>query len=122
LLDTHILIWMAMLPDRLGPTARAALEDESNSLFMSLASFWELAIKIGKGKLDLDLAELHAHVTGLGVREVPLSLSALLRLPALVTATPDPFDRLLLCSARSEGLTLLTQDQLLAGQPAVLMG
>ncbi|WP_310427822.1 type II toxin-antitoxin system VapC family toxin [Chamaesiphon sp. VAR_48_metabat_135_sub] len=60
LLDTHIFIWMATEPERLSPRFTESIIDRQNSLFLSLASIWEIQIKVGLGKLDLkgDLATI----------------------------------------------------------------
>ena len=55
LLDTHIFIWWADQPERLSPDALSALEDEANELLLSVASVWEMQIKIQLGKLKLGL-------------------------------------------------------------------
>ena len=56
LLDTHIFIWWADQPERLSPAALSALEDEANELLLSVASVWEMQIKIQLGKLKLSLS------------------------------------------------------------------
>ena len=53
LVDTHVLIWMSSQPDRLSAYSTEVLEDEANTVSASLLSFWEIAIKISIGKLDL---------------------------------------------------------------------
>jgi len=55
LLDTHIFIWWADQPERLSPAALPALEDEANELLLSVASVWEMQVKIQLGKLKLNL-------------------------------------------------------------------
>src|SRR6266851_4652329 len=55
LLDTHIFIWWADDPEKLSPAALSALEDEANELLLSVASVWEMQIKIQLGKLKLSL-------------------------------------------------------------------
>jgi PIN domain nuclease of toxin-antitoxin system len=55
LLDTHIFIWWADQPERLSQAALSALEDEANELLLSVASVWEMQIKIQLGKLKLSL-------------------------------------------------------------------
>ena len=55
LLDTHIFIWWAGQPEKLSPSALSALEDEANELLLSVASVWEMQIKIQLGKLKLSL-------------------------------------------------------------------
>ena len=54
-LDTHVFIWWADDPEKLSPAALAALEDEANELLLSVASVWEMQIKIQLGKLKLSL-------------------------------------------------------------------
>ncbi len=60
LLDTHIFIWMATEPGRLSPRFTESIIDRQNSLFLSLASIWEIQIKVALGKLDLmsDLSKM----------------------------------------------------------------
>jgi PIN domain nuclease of toxin-antitoxin system len=53
LLDTHILIWLIDGSEKLNQTARYAIEDENNSLYLSIASLWEITIKTSLGKLEL---------------------------------------------------------------------
>lgn len=55
LLDTHIFIWWVDQPEKLSATAISALEDEANELLLSVASVWEMQIKIQLGKLNLSL-------------------------------------------------------------------
>ena len=55
LLDTHIFIWWVDQPEKLSPAALSALEDEANELLLSVASVWEMQIKIQLGKLKLSL-------------------------------------------------------------------
>ena len=55
LLDTHIFIWWVDQPERLSPSALSALQDEANELLLSVASVWEMQIKIQLGKLELSL-------------------------------------------------------------------
>ena len=55
LLDTHIFIWWADQPEKLSPAALSALEDDNNELLLSVASVWEMQIKIQLGKLRLSL-------------------------------------------------------------------
>ena len=54
LLDTHIFIWMATEPERLSSRFTESIIDRQNSLFLSLASIWEIQIKVALGKLDLE--------------------------------------------------------------------
>jgi PIN domain nuclease of toxin-antitoxin system len=53
LLDSHTLIWALFEPDRLSPNARALIGDTGNQIIVSYASFWEITVKIAKGKLKV---------------------------------------------------------------------
>jgi PIN domain nuclease of toxin-antitoxin system len=113
LLDTHVFIWWADDPERLSPAALAALEDEANELLLSVASVWEMQIKIqlGKLKLSLPLKELiknQQETNNLTVS--PVALPHVLALEALPFHHKDPFDRLLIAQSIEEGLTLVTAD------------
>jgi PIN domain nuclease of toxin-antitoxin system len=113
LLDTHIFIWWADQPEKLSPAALSALEDEANELLLSVASVWEMQIKIqlGKLKLSLPLKELvknQQETNNLTVS--PVALTHVLALDALPFHHKDPFDRLLIAQSVEEDLTLVTAD------------
>ena len=86
LLDTHIFIWWADQPEKLSPAALSALQDEANELFLSVASVWEMQIKIQLGKLKLslplkDLVKNQQEANGITVS--PVTLTHALALDAL---------------------------------------
>lgn len=113
LLDTHIFIWWADQPEKLSPTALSALEDEANELLLSVASVWEMQIKIQLGKLKLslplkDLVKNQQETNNLTVS--PVALTHVLALDALPFHHKDPFDRLLIAQSIEEDLTLVTAD------------
>jgi len=113
LLDTHIFIWWADQPERLSPAALSALEDEANELLLSVASVWEMQIKIQLGKLKLslplkDLIKNQQETNNLTVS--PVALTHVLALDALPFHHKDPFDRLLIAQSIEEDLTLVTAD------------
>jgi len=113
LLDTHVFIWWADDPERLSPAALAALEDEGNELVLSVASVWEMQIKIqlGKLKLSLPLKELVKNQQDTNNLTVsPVALPHILALDALPFHHKDPFDRLLIAQSIDEELTLVTAD------------
>jgi PIN domain nuclease of toxin-antitoxin system len=113
LLDTHIFIWWADQPERLSPAALSALEDEANELLLSVASVWEMQIKIqlGKLKLSLPLKELVKNQQETNDLTVsPVALAHVLALDSLPFHHKDPFDRLLIAQSISEGLTVVTTD------------
>lgn len=113
LLDTHVFIWWADDPEKLSPAALAALEDEGNELALSVASVWEMQLKIqlGKLKLSLPLKELVKNQQDTNNLTVsPVALPHVLALDALPFHHKDPFDRLLIAQSIEEDLTLVTAD------------
>jgi PIN domain nuclease of toxin-antitoxin system len=113
LLDTHIFIWWADQPEKLSPAALSALEDEANELLLSVASVWEMQIKmqLGKLKLSLPLKELVKNQQEINDLTVsPVALSHVLALDALPFHHKDPFDRLLIAQSIAEGITIVTAD------------
>lgn len=112
LLDTHALIWWDGEPERLFATAHGALEDPLNEVWMSVASAWELQIKLGTGKLRLrtTLEVLIRNQEANGFHLLPVTLGHVLTLGGLPPLHRDPFDRLLVAQARTEGAMLVSHD------------
>ena len=113
LLDTHIFIWWADQPEKLSPAALSALQDEANDLLLSVASVWEMQIKIqlGKLKLSLPLRELIQNQQETNDLMVsPVALTHVLALDSLPFHHKDPFDRLLIAQSIEEKLTIVTAD------------
>ena len=113
LLDTHIFICWADQPERLSQAALSALEDEANELLLSVASVWEMQIKIqlGKLKISLPLKDLITNQQETNDLKVsPVALTHVLALDALPFHHKDPFDRLLIAESIEEDLTLVTAD------------
>jgi PIN domain nuclease of toxin-antitoxin system len=111
LLDTHVLLWSATNPDRLRADTRAALEEGTNDVRVSVVTAWE--IKQSLGKLDLPSpAEqwLPQVLRRTGFEVVELGLAAALRVRGLAWHHRDPFDRLLVAQALEDGCTLVTRD------------
>ena len=124
LLDTHVFIWWADNPERLSPVALAALEDEANELILSVASVWEMQIKIqlGKLKLSLPLKSLVNHQQETNNLTVsPVALPHVLSLDALPFYHKDPFDRLLIAQSIEDDLTLVTADSHFSAYPVKLL-
>lgn len=116
LLDTHLALWWLTRAQRVPAGVRDLVENETDPVFISRVSLWEMAIKISLGKLEIDLPRfiLMAEMTGfewLGTRnEHFLSVAAL----PLFEDHRDPFDRLLVAQSQTEPLVLLTSDTKLA--------
>ncbi|WP_354635107.1 type II toxin-antitoxin system VapC family toxin [Planktothricoides raciborskii] len=113
LLDTHIFIWLIEGNPNLSQAAREAIEDESNTLHLSIVSLWEITIKTSLGKLDLAIPLEQIVINFIlpsGIQIIPIHLPHLLILQKLPFHHRDPFDRLLIAQAKSEGLTLVSED------------
>lgn len=114
LLDTHVALWAATAPDRLGRDVRVAIEDGANQVCLSVVSAWEIAIKQSLGKLDLPEPAgtwLPAVVRRTGLDILELNMAAALRIGGLPWHHRDPFDRLLVAQALEAGFSLVTRDR-----------
>ena len=113
LLDTHVFIWWADQQESLSAIALSALKDDANELLQSVASVWEMQIKVqlGKLKLSMPLRELVlSQVETNGLKILPVELAHVLVLDTLPFHHKDPFDRLLIAQSIQEGLTLVSAD------------
>ncbi len=113
LLDTHTFLWMRHAPQRLGPAAREICSDLDSELLLSLASGWEMAIKLSIGKLRLPqpLRQVLVEARTLnGISTLPIDETHVLRVQHLPLHHRDPFDRLLAAQALEEGLMLVSGD------------
>ena len=115
LLDTHLLLWAAASSKRLPREARELMEDDSNDVYYSAASIWEIAIKSSLRRKDfrIDLPRLLATLPEMGLVELPITAAHAAGVTGLPPIHRDPFDRLLIAQSITEPLTLLTNDALL---------
>jgi PIN domain nuclease of toxin-antitoxin system len=116
LLDTHLLIWTAGNARKLSKTARGLIEDRDNDIAFSAVSIWEIAIKYALEKPDFNI---NPHLVRRGCLDNGMTELAMTSEHAIIVATlpfihKDPFDRLLVAQAMSEGVTLLTADATIA--------
>lgn len=119
LLDTHLLLWAAGLPDRLSEQARNMITEPRNQLWFSAASLWEITIKKGLGRQDFHI-DPHLLRRGLldnGYTELPITGQHAMATAHLPHIHKDPFDRMLVAQAESEGVLLLTADDVVARYP-----
>jgi PIN domain nuclease of toxin-antitoxin system len=115
LLDTHVLIWLVEGSDRLSQSAKQAIEDDRNRLYLSMASLWEMTIKISLGKLQLGISldrVVESYLLPSSIEILPIDLKHLLVLRDLPLHHRDPFDRILISQAQAEELTLVSGDRL----------
>jgi PIN domain nuclease of toxin-antitoxin system len=119
LLDTHAVLWFLEGSEKLSDTAAEIIEGghAAGSVCVSVASLWEFAIKQSLGKLRLEggVAALRAVVDANGWRVLPIAQPHLERLSELPLLHRDPFDRLLIATALSDGMTLVTADRNIHG-------
>jgi PIN domain nuclease of toxin-antitoxin system len=111
LLDTHALLWWLSDGAALGPQARALIADPVNDVLVSVASLWEIVVKVRVGKLDADIAAICAGAAAEGFITLDIRPAHLAALAALPAHHRDPFDHLLLAQAEVEGLTLVSADR-----------
>jgi len=120
LLDTHVYLWWLQDHPNLSAAARTKIV-AATDVYVSSASIWEAAIKVGIGKLEVDIDQLVAEIDNSGFRELPVSA----RHAAMVTRLPDihrdPFDRILVAQALCEPLRLLTADSILSGYSELIV-
>lgn len=114
LIDTHVFLWFISGDERLPGTFIDSIADRENSVFLSVASFWEICIKYDIGKLTLPAPpteyipktrQMH------GIESLPITESSLFNLGSLPRLHRDPFDRVLISQALAEEMTLATLDQ-----------
>jgi len=117
LLDTHVVLWLLANDKRVAHLHERILSEE-NDVFVSAATWWELAIKVGIGKLEVDVAELRQAARLSGFMELPVLGVHAEHLRGLEAIHKDPFDRLLVAQANAEPMRLLTSDAQLAGYGA----
>jgi len=119
LLDTQLLLWAAGQPERLSSAARKLIDDPRNELVFSAASLWEITIKNTLGREDFRVEPrlLRRGLLDNGYLELAITSQHAVSIDALPPLHKDPFDRLLLAQALSEGITLLTSDAQLARYP-----
>ena len=119
LLDTHLLLWAAGMPERLPAQARVLLERPETEPMVSAASLWEIAIKSGLGRIDfsVDPRLLRRGLLENGYSELDVTGAHATAVDLLPPIHKDPFDRILVAQAQIEGVTLLTTDEIVARYP-----
>ena len=111
LLDTHILLWWVMADRRLSKVIAKVLTSAENDIAVSAASLWEITIKRGLGRLEIDLDELVSTIAADGFSELPMRFVHARKLEVLPRHHDDPFDRILIAQSIVEGRRLVTTDQ-----------
>jgi len=117
LLDTHAFLWWVAASGGLSRKAKSAIGGARNDCFVSVASGWEIAIKVSLGKLRIDGALerfLPEQLAANGFRALAIDLKHAARVATLPFHHRDPFDRLLVAQALEEDLAMVTADPVIA--------
>ena len=113
LIDTQCWLWWFAEPDRLTLATIAQISDESNEIWFSVASVWEMGIKVGLGKLPLPEPidrYLASRMKQLGARSLEIRADHAIQAGGLPLHHRDPFDRMLIAKAQVEGMTIVTAE------------
>jgi len=115
LLDTHTWLFAVSAPKRLSAKARKLLSEPSNEMYLSVASIWEMAIKMSVGKLEMGhVGDLDVFVTSLnasiGVKTLPISVADACAVHTLPWHHRDPIDRMLVAQASANNLVFVSKD------------
>ncbi|RYE28967.1 MAG: type II toxin-antitoxin system VapC family toxin [Sphingobacteriaceae bacterium] len=123
LIDTHILIWYFDGNDKLPDRYKYQLDKTENSIIVSIASIWEIAIKINLGKLEVtkSLTEIQSYLIKRNFEFLEVKFTHLNILSILPLHHKDPFDRLLIAQSISENFTLISLDQHFQAYPINLL-
>ena len=113
LLDTHVFLWWVENSPELGEDARKAISDPRNEVFVSAASIWEIVIKRVLGKLAFQ-GSMSETIRTSRFEELSMSSFHAERAGGLPIHHHDPFDRMLVAQAQAEGLTIVTEDPIIA--------
>lgn len=111
ILDTHTLIWFLNGDKQLSKAARVAIEKESNDKYVSVASLWEMAIKISLKKLEFAaFSDLASMIAENGFEILPITFEHTLKVAELDFIHGDPFDRILVAQCIVDHLTIISKD------------
>lgn len=117
LLDTHVFLWWVAGRPEISRKARTAIASERNECFVSIASCWEMAIKVSLGKLRIEGALdrfLPEQLAANGFQPLAVELKHVARVATLPFHHRDPFDRLLVAQVLEEGLAIVSADAVFA--------
>jgi PIN domain nuclease of toxin-antitoxin system len=119
LVDTHVLIWLAVDSPRLSEAARALLTDPDNNIFFSAISIFEIATKdrLSKRGFDVESSAIRRMMIENDFAELAVTGLHAAHVATLPLVHRDPFDRLLVAQATIEGYTLVTADEKVVQYP-----
>lgn len=113
LLDTHTLIWFLEGDANLSAAAKTQIENPANTSFVSVATFWEMAIKVSLNKLEMQISiqNLKQLIWENGIEVLPITIENTLFVSQLPFHHKDPFDRLLIAQVVNENMILVSRDE-----------
>ena len=113
LLDTHTIIWFLNGDNKLSIKSKEIIENQDNFKFVSIASIWEIAIKISLDKIKFDkgFKKFLDLLEDNGFEIIPISFDHALTVSTLKFIHRDPFDRLIISQAMTDNLTIITKDE-----------
>jgi PIN domain nuclease of toxin-antitoxin system len=119
LLDTHVVLWYLQGNSNLSLSVRSIIEQKQNVLYFSIASLWEIAIKQGLGKLQLQrpFRDLEPALTQLNIQILSITFTDTETYLSLPLHHRDPFDRILVAQAINRSLVLVSRDAYLDAYP-----
>jgi PIN domain nuclease of toxin-antitoxin system len=118
LLDTQVLMWVALRPERIPETMMHLFSDRRHNLAFSVANMWEITVKNGtRRSLDIDISHFRDRLLLNGYEELPIRTDHVLAANALPRLHGDPFDRILIAQAMVEERALVTADRLVLQYP-----
>ena len=111
LLDTHTLIWFLENDPQLPASTRSLIET-TPTVYISIVSLWEIAIKTNIGKLNLSFSfnTIEPNLTTLGITQLPITIKDLETYLTLPLHHRDPFDRILISQAINHSLSFISRD------------
>lgn len=115
LLDTQCWLWWFAHPERLNEGVTEQISDETNEVWLSVVSVWEMGIKVSIGKLPLPETiddYISTRMLQLGAKSLKITASHALRVAALPLYHRDPFDRMLIAQAQVEDMTIVSADSM----------
>ncbi len=123
LLDTHIFIWTDSEPHLLSPVAHAAIADPNNEVLVSVASLWEILIKLPTGRLTLNrpLPEIISRQLANGMTFLDIAFDHVLAIEHLPLLHKDPFDRIIIAQTVVENAFLVSADKLVTQYPVPII-
>ena len=118
LLDTHALIWFVSNDPNLPVSTREKIES-ADDVFLSIASLWEMAIKLNIGKLPLqgNFEDIEPQLIAAGITILPLTFADTVQFRYLPLHHRDPFDRILVAQTMNHSLVLISRDEAFDAYP-----